>query len=112
MLNKLATCARQYRATAKRQLGKEVQLAPGGPGEPAATLPSPSKYLMQEERAAALNAALQRLPEHYRHVILWRQMENLSFEAMAARLGRSAEAVRKLWGRAILQLQHELRDSL
>jgi DNA-directed RNA polymerase specialized sigma24 family protein len=51
-------------------------------------------------------------PENDRQVIIWRQMENLSFEEMAARLDRSVEAVRKLWWRAIKQLEQELGDVL
>ena len=60
----------------------------------------------------ALTAALGRLPEHYRQVIVWRQMEDLSFEAMAGRLGRSEAAVRKLWWRALQSLQKEMGVAL
>jgi len=45
-------------------------------------------------------------------LIVWRQMEDLSFDDIAARLGKSIEAVRKLWSRAIQQLQVELGESL
>ena len=50
--------------------------------------------LAQEERTLAVTVALNRLPEHYRQVIVWRQIEDLSFEEMAGRLGRSVDAVR------------------
>ena len=119
LLNKLADQDRHYRGTAKRNLGKEVGIGSSdvgssdvGPADPAASTPSPSNLLMQEERAVALTAALERLPAHYRQVIVWRQIEDLSFEEMAGRLDRSVDAVRKLWWRAIQQLQEELGNSL
>jgi RNA polymerase sigma-70 factor (ECF subfamily) len=66
---------------------------------------------MQRERAAGLQAAISRLPEDYRQVIVWRQVEDLSFEAIAERLGRSLDATRKLWWRAIQKLQDELQET-
>ena len=74
--------------------------------------PTASMIAMREEKAEALMTAIGRLPEDYRQVILWRQVENLPFEEMARRLGRSVDAVRKLWWRALQQLQKELGDSL
>jgi len=53
-----------------------------------------------------------RLSDDYRQVILWRQVENLAFEEMAQRLGRSIDAVRKLWWRALQSLQKELGETL
>jgi len=52
-----------------------------------------------------------RLPEHYRQVIVWRQWEDLSFAEIASRLERSADAARMLFARAVEQLQKELGAS-
>ena len=114
LLNKLATAARQYQATAKRQLGREVPIDPAAsqPIDPVGSLTTASSILAREERMQALMSALGKLPEDYRQVILWRQVENLSFEEMAARLGRSVEAVRKLWSRALQSLEKELGNTL
>jgi RNA polymerase sigma-70 factor (ECF subfamily) len=114
LLNKVATHTRRYRATASRQIDQEVGLTLGSDHQIdlAGTISTPSSMMVVNERAQALTAAVQRLPDHYRQIVLWRQMENLSFEEMAARLGRSVEAIRKLWWRAIQQLQQELGDSL
>jgi len=114
LLNKVADSNRQFRGTAKRELGKEVALAGESvvQPEPIMPMPSPSNVLMREERATALTVALTRLPSHYRQVIVWRQVEDLSFEEMASRLGKSVDAVRKLWWRALQQLQDELGNSL
>jgi len=58
----------------------------------------------------ALTAALSLLPEDYRQVMVWRQMEERSFDEIAERLGRTPDAVRKLWCWAIQQLQHEMKE--
>jgi RNA polymerase sigma factor (sigma-70 family) len=76
--------------------------------EPPARNGSPSSVLAAREQDHALGQALEQLPEHYRQVIHWRNYERLEFEDIGRRLGRSAEAARKLWGRAIEQLQRLL----
>jgi RNA polymerase sigma-70 factor (ECF subfamily) len=111
LLNNLATFARDYRATAKRDVGREVGLAPAdrpGPGAalPSAGEPSPSTVAMAQEEAAALRHVLDRLPEDYRRVLLLRHLEELPFEEIGRRLGRSANAARKLWVRAA-EMLHE-----
>ena len=110
LLNKLADGERHYEA-GKRRIDKEVSLD-SRVGEQATPATTPSRVLMQEERAAALTAAIDRLPPDYRQVIIWRQVANLSFEEMAERMNRSVDAVRKLWWRAIQQLQAEIGNSL
>jgi RNA polymerase sigma-70 factor (ECF subfamily) len=111
LLNKVATHTRYYHGTARRQ---EVAFNPESDrqAELAGKFSTPSSLVMQNERGQALMAAVQRLPDHYRQLILWRQADHLSFEEMAARLDRSVDAVRKLWWRAVKQLQQELGDSL
>jgi len=114
LLNKLATCARQYLDTAKRQVGREIGLDAGDsrPIDPAGPAATASSIMIGDERVELLMTALGRLPDDYRKVILWRQVENLPFEEMAARLDRSVDAVRKLWWRALQALQGELGDSV
>jgi RNA polymerase sigma-70 factor (ECF subfamily) len=114
LLNKLADGQRQFRDAAKRQLNKEIVFDPHGERHPDLPAPpgTPSLVLMAQERAAAVTAAIAQLPPDYRQVVIWRQVENLSFEEMAARLGRSVDAVRKLWWRAIQQLQTQMGDTL
>jgi len=109
LLNKVATFSRQF-GTAKRQLGLEIGLNTDSSHQvqPASPTPTPSSIIAREEQEAVVAAALSRLPEHYRQVIVWRQVDNVSFEEMARRLDKSVEAVRKLWFRAIQQLQREL----
>src|SRR5262245_56792295 len=112
LLNKVSTFTRHYRDTAKRQLGKEVGLDAGSDLQvhPPASGDTPSVLVNRAEQAARVTAALEKLPEHYRQIIVWRQLEGLAFEDLAKRLDRSVDAVRKLWWRAIQQLQKELQE--
>ena len=48
------------------------------------------------EQAGALMAAMERIPEDYRRVVVWYQYEQLTFEEIGQRLGRSAEAAQAL----------------
>jgi RNA polymerase sigma-70 factor (ECF subfamily) len=112
LLNNLANFVRSYRGTGKRQLDREVALAPADSGGstpgPAAETPSPSGQVMADEQTRQLQDALARLPEDYRAVLTLRYIEELPFEEIAARLGRTSNAVRKLWARAVERLQEEL----
>ena len=110
LLNNVATLQRRYSAD-KRQVAREVPLAECGadglldlplPG------PSPSSFAAARERDAALLRALERLPEEYRQVVHWRSYGRLPFDEVGRRMGRSAEAARKLWVRAIERLQQGL----
>ena len=109
LLNKVGTFSRQF-GTAKRQVGLEIGLNTDSSHQvqPPAATATPSSIIAREEQEAMVSAALERLPEHYRQVIVWRQMDNVSFDEMARRLDKSVDAVRKLWFRAIQQLQREL----
>jgi RNA polymerase sigma-70 factor (ECF subfamily) len=113
LLHRVANFARHYRGTQKRGVGREVPLeGVAQAGSPGGTLPagvlSPSGQAEAAEEAKALEAALARLPEDYRQVITLRYHQERSFEEIGQALGRSAEAVRKLWWRAIERLQREM----
>jgi RNA polymerase sigma factor (sigma-70 family) len=69
---------------------------------------SPSAQARAREQDAALERAMEQLPESYRQVIQWRSLERCSFEMIAQRLHCSAGAARKLWTRAIEKLQRIL----
>jgi RNA polymerase sigma-70 factor (ECF subfamily) len=74
----------------------------------AADTPSPSARAAANEQEAALQRALERLPEDYRRVIALRHQEGRSFEEIGPLLGRTPAAARKLWSRAVERLQQEL----
>jgi RNA polymerase sigma-70 factor (ECF subfamily) len=105
LLHNVANVRRQYRATDMRQVGLEVAVDRAGP------LPdrqgSPSSHVAAQEQQAALCRALEQLPADQRDALRLRQ-EELSFEEIGRRLGRSAEAARKLWARAVARLSQLL----
>jgi RNA polymerase sigma-70 factor (ECF subfamily) len=112
LLNNLADFVRRYRA-GKRRVGREVGQPAGDSsmdrgGDLAADTPSPSVTAMAAEQLVALECALHRLPADYREVLMLRYQGDLSFEDIGQRLGRSGNAARKLWLRALRKLEQEL----
>jgi RNA polymerase sigma-70 factor (ECF subfamily) len=110
LLNNVSNLRRRYLATDKRQVERELPLARGNfrAHDMAASAPSPSSVAVARERDTALRQALERLPEESRQVVMWRNYHRLPFEEIGRRLGRSAEAARKVWVRAVERLQQEL----
>lgn len=109
-----ADFVRRYRGTAKRQARREVRFrdpadsaAPGVP-EPAAPGDTPSQEFLQLDNELRVVAALDRLPEDYKEVIVLRNLQRLAFSEVADRMGRSRPAVQMLWMRAIRKLQQLL----
>jgi RNA polymerase sigma-70 factor (ECF subfamily) len=116
LLHNVANFTRRYRGTGKRRVDREVGLdgtesAAGRKARLATDTPSPSKEAMAHEQAEKVQQALKRLPEDYRRVIVLRNQERRSFEEMGPLMGRSAEATRRLWSRAVERLQRELEAS-
>ena len=70
---------------------------------PAAQLPdvayTPSTQAGIAEEARRLEAAMSELPEDYQEVLRLRNWQRLSYAEIGQQMGRTEEAVRKLWGR-------------
>ncbi len=106
--------SRRFYEVAKREAGREVPISPplSGPSlaeQLQADQSSPSGLLEQREQEQLINDALLELTEEYRNVIIWHNRDGLSFEEISERLDRSVGAVRKLWSRAIRQLQQRIQ---
>jgi RNA polymerase sigma-70 factor (ECF subfamily) len=108
LLNNLANTIRNFRAAAKREIGREVAFALELKNGLIARSESPSAQVVHWERDELLKRALEHLPEPSRQVIHWRNYERCSFAEIGQRLGRSAEAARKVWVRALEQLRQFL----
>lgn len=112
LLNNIASFRRQFRPEGKRAVAREVPMEAGSSvlplGELPASDPSPSAEAVAREDVDAIEQALARLPEDYRQTIVMRHQQHCSFAEIGAALGRSADAARKLWVRAIEALQAEL----
>jgi RNA polymerase sigma-70 factor (ECF subfamily) len=116
LAHNVADFVRQYRGTAKRQIGREVSFAaatdttsfaPGAP-EPVAPVATPSQEFLKIDSELRVAAALAELPADYQEVILLRNLQHLSFNEVAERMDRSRPAVQMLWMRAIKKLQQAL----
>lgn len=104
---------KHYQVSQKRCVRREVSLdAPGLAAASVAALaarePTPSARTRVAEESAQMLLALCRLDDVDRRVIELRSLEGLSFEEVGKALERSAEAVRKLWSRAIEKLAEKL----
>jgi RNA polymerase sigma-70 factor, ECF subfamily len=113
LLHKAAKLGRRYHGTRKRQLSLELPLRADGPAAVhpshiAAPGPSPSVQIVSDEQVRRVSEAIDHLPNDYRAVMTLRYHDGLAFEEIGRRLGRSADAARMLWARAVDQLKLEL----
>jgi RNA polymerase sigma-70 factor (ECF subfamily) len=72
----------------------------------------PDEVLLSKEGRALLEAALARLPDDYRAVVVLRDVEELSSEEAAAALGDSVAAVKSRLHRARMMLREQLTRAL
>ncbi len=108
--NRMASLARRHFCI-RRGGGPPQSIDESGPGESSGGMrvaeaipcedPSPSSQANQREMVEALRKVLSKLPPRYREVIRLRVFEDLSTREIAARVGRSEGAVRKLQERAL-----------
>ena len=82
-----------------RQLGKRL------PGREY----TPSTQAGIHEEGELLQQALSELPEDYQQVIRMRNWQKMTYAQIGEQTGRSEEAARKLWARAIVSLKDRLR---
>lgn len=110
LLHNLANFRRRFRGTGQRQLDREVSLddADHLRGLLEAVGDSPSSAAVRREEVEGLHRAIERLPEHYRQVILLRHRDQRSFEEIGMAMDRSTDAARMLWWRAFECLSAEL----
>jgi RNA polymerase sigma-70 factor, ECF subfamily len=80
--------------------------------EPPGRLASPSDRLEQQERAAQVQAALATLSDEHRTVLVLREMEGCSYEAIGEILDLPVGTVRSRLHRARLQLREQLKTVL
>ncbi len=116
LMNNLADLRKRYLHAKKRQVRRERPLTAGGSKELIKALlapdgQSPSRVAVSKEEHARIEAGLAKLRSAYRHVIIMRSQERMSFDEIARVIERSPDAARMLWNRAVLRLKRELEDS-
>lgn len=108
--NHALTALRRQDGAARRSARREVTR--GGRPDTAAFEgrgPSPSEAAEAEELRAGVQAALEALPEDYATVLRLVRLEGRTLAEAADRMGRSREAVKKLYGRALVRFAGVLR---
>ncbi|MBX9653881.1 sigma-70 family RNA polymerase sigma factor [bacterium] len=113
-MNRLAQARRKFKGTEGRDIGREErQLNSSSILDLANRVldnETPSQMAIRKEDQASLREAMARLPEDYRQVIRLRNFELVSFPEIGRTLGRTEEAMRKLWLRAMKRLKEELHS--
>ena len=107
LARKLVDTDRFYRRSMQRDITREVPLQVDTiPIELKSDSDSPALLV---EKIEILTKMLGRLDAVDQEVIRLRTFKRVKFEQIGVQMGRSAEAVRKLWARAILRLTKEFR---
>lgn len=106
LLNQIRDCVR-FHGRQQRDVAVETAIPVTGI---SADDPSPSERVRKAEAIEFTQRALQDLPEEYRSVLLMRQQLDFTFIEIAEHMQRSPDAVRMLWGRAILALGEKLKS--
>jgi len=88
----------------KRDVRREQPLE----NDPLGSDSTPSSILVWNENQDALQAALHELPVDHQTVLRLRHREGMTFPQIGEIMGRSPDAVRILWGRALVRLTERL----
>lgn len=115
LARKIFEVHRYYRDFAKRDVSREIPLGQvkkesTALAKGAISSGSPNELVGQAETSRSLDDALRMLSDEQRIVIQLRSIDRLSFEEVARKTGRSADAAQKLWGRAVRNLTRVLKS--
>jgi RNA polymerase sigma-70 factor (ECF subfamily) len=114
LLHNLSNTRRAFREASKREIAREMSLDGSDPGIKRALVtrePPPAEATLAKEQLEMVQAAIRRLPTPYCDVIYMRHRDHQSFAEIGQCLGRTADAARKLWQRAVERLAEELNIS-
>jgi RNA polymerase sigma-70 factor (ECF subfamily) len=109
LLCNAANAWRGYQATGMRRISREIPINEYSDvaNELRDGALSPRSQLIDREERRRVEDAIARLSEDHRQVILLRSRDRLSFVEIGEQMQRSADAVRKLWMRAVACLEQE-----
>lgn len=104
--NKVREAVRRHTQVAARSTKREVSRAQRvDTGLFVGSRDTPSRHAAQREEVENVRKAITRLPIHYQQLLKLTLMSGLTLTEAAERMGRSPDAVRKLYGRAICRLK-------
>jgi RNA polymerase sigma-70 factor (ECF subfamily) len=113
LANRVSNIVRSHRYAAKRSVEREqpLELTPGQCLLKPRDETSPSEAAAARDEERRLQTALAALCELDREIIVRRTWEQKSFVEIGRELGKSADATRRLWGRAVRRLEQALKDT-
>ncbi len=118
LAHQLAKPVRHFAGTQKRDMAREIPLEASLAQSSlrldqllAADQSTPSAQAVAQQQPLQLAQVLEQLPDDYRQVIVFRNLEGLSHDEIAARMNRSVGAVRMLWVRALAALREKMLAS-
>ena len=104
----------EIRDQADFQHRQQRDVARRAPIEAAADLPAPVRQALSQaienEGSAQLERALEALPEAQREVIILRKLEELTFPEIASRIGKTEDASRMMFARAMTALTLKMQS--
>ncbi|MHC4133845.1 MAG: sigma-70 family RNA polymerase sigma factor [Planctomycetota bacterium] len=102
---------RRYTRAAKRDVQREVTRGQrADTGRFHAKLHSPSEAAMAAELADLARQAMNALPPDYREVLRLAREQGLALREVAERMGRSRDAAKKLYARALLRFKRAFEE--
>jgi RNA polymerase sigma-70 factor (ECF subfamily) len=105
---KIHEFVRRHAGTAKRDAAREVTHGRRGETKDVpARGASPSQHAIAAELAVIARRALEALPPEQAEVLRLVRDEHLTLREAAERVGKSREAVKKIYGRGLLRLKRE-----
>jgi RNA polymerase sigma-70 factor (ECF subfamily) len=105
--HRAAMVGRQFRTTAKRRLGCEIPSCSPRIDDSG----TPSTQATANEQIRLVIGAIARLSDDHRRVLALRYEQGLKFEEIGQLMGRSADAARMLWTRALEAAKYELQPA-
>lgn len=108
LVHRLSKQRRRFYKTRKRGIDRECRLDEVETSL-LATGPTPSQVVSADEELKRFRQAIAQLPEDYQRILQLRYQEGLTFEAIGPRMGRTANAARLLWLRAVERIKQSLR---
>lgn len=105
----------RYRCLAALEAARARRAVVEGSGielvEPASSEPPPPERIVRDEKAAAVQRAISKLPDRQREAILLYAFENMAYREIAEALGTPINTVKTLIHRARASLARVLRES-
>jgi len=95
-------------AVARRACYRLLRISVAAPGDPVEAMDARWSHLAPEDIRVDLSRAIQSLPDHYREVILLRDIEEFSIDEIAAALALTRESVKARIHRARLMIREYL----